>query len=161
MSIELRLKPEDGIRLRQQTAHNVERVANGLVTGGKDWRFDRYQDQNGKDLGEIQQDLDNRRVGPDGKHVPLGTYTVHITAGMHNLVVERKGKVKSFDFQNRAIRNQLRVQYQKLVATNRKKGDQVVHEWVNDGPPQYIPPNTFGGVFVGDGQRAILDEMPT
>lgn len=162
MSIELRLKHEDGIRLRQQTAHNVERVeGTSLVKGGKDWRFDRYQDSNGKDLGQIQQDLDPRRVGPDGKHVPLGTYTVHITAGLRNLVVERKGKVKSYDFQNRAIRNQIRIQYQKLVETNRKKGDQVVHEWVNDGQPQYIPPNTYGGVFVGDGQRAILDEMPT
>lgn len=158
MSIELRLRHEDGVRLRQQTAHNVER-ADG--TSGKDWKFDRYQDANGKDQGEMQQDLDNRRVGPDGKHLPLGTYTVHITAGLRNLVVERKGKISSFDFQNRAIRNQLRIKYQKLVATDRKKGGQVVHEWVDEGQAQYIPANTFGGAFVGDGQRAILDEMPT
>lgn len=161
MSIELRLRHEDGVRLRQQTAQSITRTDGGAVTAGKDWKFDRYQDETGRDLGEVQQDRDQRRVGPDGKKLPLGTYTVHVTAGMRNLVVERKGKVKSFDFQNRAIRNQMRVKYQKLVPTERKKDGQTVHTWVDEGQAQYIPPNTFGGVFVGDGQRAILDEMPT
>jgi len=164
MSIELRLTHEEGLRLRQQTAQDVQRTnpdGTGFVKAGKDWKFDRYQEQNGAWKDEVQQDLDPRRVGPDGKKIPLGTYTVYITHGLRNLVVERKGKVKAFNFLNRAIRNQMRVQYQKLEATNRKKGDKVVHEWVNDGGPQYVPPNTPYGVFVGDNQRAILDEMPT
>ena len=164
MSIQLRLKHEEGLRLRQQTAQTVQRTnadGSGFVKAGTDWKFDRYQDPTGKMLDTVPQDRDQRRVGADGKHVELGTYTLHITAGLRNLVVERKGKVNAYNFKNEAIRNQMRVQYQKLQPTERKKGGQTVHEWVNDGQPQYIAPNTFGGVYVGDGQRAVLDEMPT
>ena len=92
----------------------------------------------------------------------LGTYTLHVTHGMNNLVIERKGKVAPFNFKNGSIRNQVRIQYQRLIDSGRKTKDQKpVHEWKNDGQAQYLPPNTFGGAFVGDGQRAIVDEMPT
>lgn len=153
MSVTLKVNHEEGIRLRQQAAHKVERVAGSDIKGGTDWRFEK---------DECAQDEDYRRVGPDGKKIKLGTYTIYVTAGLKNLVVERKGKVAPFNFKNPAIRNQIRVQYQKLVATGRKtKEGKEVHEWKNDGPARYIPPNTFDGVFVGDGQRAIVDEMPT
>lgn len=169
MSIQLRLTHEEGIRLRQQTAHTVERTEGPerLVVAGKDWKFDKYQDATGKTTDECPQDEDNRRVGSDGKKLKLGTYTIHVTAGTRNLVVERKGKTKSFEFKNPAIRNQMRVKYQTLVE-KLKDGKPVtqngkpVHVWEDTpGQPQYIPPNSFGGVFVGDTQRAILDEMPT
>jgi hypothetical protein len=161
MSVQLKLTHEEGVRLRQQTAHKVERHVNGVPLTGTDWRFDKYQDETGKTFEEVQQDRDPRRIGNDGKKLPLGTYTLHVTAGMRNLVVERKGKVTPFNFKNPAVRNQMRIKYQELVATDRKKDGKVVHEWKDSGSAQYIPPNTFGGVFVGDNQRAILDEMPT
>lgn len=167
MSIQLRLTHEEGLRLRQQTAHKIDRVeehkdGGGAVKSGTDWRFDKYQDATGKTYDECPQDEDNRRVGPDGKHVKLGTYTLHLTSNMRNLVVERKGKVVPFNFKNPAIRNQMRVKYQTLEKTGRKTKDgKDVHEWKDSGNAQYIPPNTFGGAYVGDGQRAILDEMPT
>jgi hypothetical protein len=154
MSVTLKLTHEEGIRLRQQAAHKTD--------GAIDWRFVKRQEPNGQTVEECAQDEDNRRVGPDGKKIKLGTYTVHVTASMNNLVIERKGKVAPFNFKNPAIRNQVRVQYQKLVDSGRKTKDQKpVHEWKNDGQAKYIPPNTFDGVFVGDGQRAIVDEMPT
>lgn len=171
MSIQLKLVHEDGVRLRQQTAHKVDRVPGigdksgetpGPVKGGTDWKFDRFQDDTGKTYEEVQQDRDPRRVGNDGKKIPLGTYTVHVTAGMRNLVIERKGKVQSFNFKNPAVRNQMRIKYQELKASDRKTKDgKVVHEWKDSGQAQYIPPNTPCGVFVGDNQRAVVDEMPT
>lgn len=167
MSVQLKLTHEEGLRLRQQTAHKVERAAasgdgGGVPVIGTDWKFDKYQDATGKTTEEVPQDRDPRHVGPDGKHLLLGTYTIHVTANMRNLVVERKGKVKSFDFKNPAVRNQMRIRYQTLEKNGKKTKDgKDIHEWKDSGQPQYVPPNTFGGAFVGDNQRAILDEMPT
>lgn len=166
MAIQLKLQHEEGLRLRQQTAHKVERKGGqdggGVPVMGTDWRFDRFQNADGHSTDEVPQDRDPRRVGADGKHIPLGTYTVHVTANMRNLVVERKGKVTPFNFKNPAIRNQMRVKYQTLEKTGRKTKDgKEIHEWKDSGQPTFIAPNTFGGAFVGDNQRAILDEMPT
>ena len=181
MSVTLKLQHEEGLRLRQQSAHKVEHFKEKTIettdalTGEKktekvkevshvstEWRFIKRPDSSGKIVEDCQQDEDPRRVGNDGKKLQLGTYTVHITHGNNNLVIERSGKVAPFNFKNNAIRNQIRLQYQKLVDSGRKtKEGKPVHEWKNDGAAQYIPPNTFGGAYVGDGQRAILDEMPT
>lgn len=164
MSVTLKLVHEEGIRLRQQAAHKIDHKdeKTGAVTQTVDWRFVKRPASNGKIVEECQQDEDPRRVDSSGRKIQLGTYTVHITSGMNNLVVERKGKVAPFNFKNNSIRNQVRIQYQKLVDSGRKTNkDQPVHEWKNDGPAKYIPSNTFDGVFVGDGQRAIVDECPT
>jgi hypothetical protein len=172
MSVTLKLAHEEGIRLRQQAAHKVEHTEEHTdkLTGDKvkttstavDWRFVKRPDSGGKVVEECQQDEDPRRVDSNGRKVQLGTYTVHVTHGMNNLVIERKGKVAPYSFKNGAIRNQVRIQYQRLVESGRKTKDgKSVHEWKNDGAPQYLPPNTFGGAFVGDCQRAIVDEMPT
>jgi hypothetical protein len=183
MSVTLKLVHEEGIRLRQQTAHKIEHTKDKTVekvdtltgektiekTGEKEtthtsveWRFVKRPASDGKQVEECQQDEDPRRVDSNGRKVQLGTYTVHVTAGMNNLVIERKGKVAPFNFKNNSIRNQVRVQYQKLADSGRKTQDKKpVHEWKNDGPPKYIPANTFDGAFVGDGQRVIVDEMPT
>lgn len=166
MSIQLKLQHEEGLRLRQQTSQSVERGPGGNVQRALDWKFNKFTDQNGHVTEEIQQDLDPRRVGADGKKIPLGVYTAHVTYNQHNLVVERKGKVAPFNFKNPAIRNQMRVRYQTLVAKTKDgkpvtKDGKPVHVWEDSGVPQYIPPNTFAGAFVGDNQRAILDEMPT
>ncbi len=163
MSVTLKLPHEDGIRLRQQSAHKIEQkdLTGDSVIHTTEWRFVKRPASDGKIVEECQQDEDPRRVDANGRKVQLGTYTIHITAGMNNLVIERKGKVTPYSFKNPAIRNQVRVQHQKLVDTGRKKDGKPVHEWKNDGTPKYVPPNTFDGVFVGDGQRAILDEMPT
>lgn len=165
MAIRLKMQAREGLRLRQQTAQNVTRAEGNVVTAGTDWKFDKHADYEGRPIDELDQDRDARLVDGAGKKLRLGTYTVHINAGMHNLVVEQKGKVKSVDFKNEALRNQLRVKYQELKDTGRKtKSDQPkpIFEWRDSpGAPIYIPPNTWGGAFVGDGQRAIIDEMPT
>lgn len=164
MSITLKLMHEEGIRLRQQSAHKIERKDDltGAVTNTVDWRFVKRPGSDGHVTEECQQDEDPRRVDANGRKAKLGTYTLHVTAGMNNLVIERKGKVAPFNFKNGSIRNQVRIQYQKLVDSGRKtKDSKPVHEWKSDGAAKYIPANTFDGVFVGDGQRAIVDEMPT
>ncbi len=164
MSVTLKLVHEEGIRLRQQSAHKIEQKDDltGASSQAVDWRFVKRPDSSGRPVEECAQDEDPRRVGNDGKKLQLGTYTVHVTAGMNNLVIERKGKVTPFNFKNPAVRNQVRIQYQTLVDSGRKtKEHKPVHEWKNSGQAQYLPPNTFGGAFVGDGQRAIVDEMPT
>jgi hypothetical protein len=164
MSVTLKLVHEEGIRLRQQAAHKIEHKdeKTGTVSTTVDWRFVKRPASDGKIVEECQQDEDPRRVDSNGRKIQLGTYTVHVTAGMNNLIIERKGKVAPFNFKNGAIRNQVRVQYQKLADSGRKTKDgKPVHEWKNDGAAKYIPCNTFDGAFVGDGQRAIVDEMPT
>jgi hypothetical protein len=164
MSVTLKLVHEEGIRLRQQSAHKIDSKdpETDIVYTKVDWRFVKRPDSSGKVVEDCQQDEDSRRVDSSGRKIKLGTYTLHVTANMNNLVVERKGKVAPFNFKNPAIRNTVRVQYQTLVDSGRKTQDKKpVHEWKNDGAAKYIPPNTFDGVFVGDGQRAILDEMPT
>lgn len=163
MSVTLKLQHEEGIRLRQQSAHKIEsKDLTGTPTQTVEWRFVKRPASDGKIVEECQQDEDPRRVDSHGRKMQLGTYTLHITAGMNNLVIERKGKVAPYSFKNPAIRNQVRVQHQKLVESGRKTKDgKPVHEWKNDGAAKYISPNTFDGVFVGEGQRAILDEMPT
>jgi len=158
MSILLKLTHKDGLRLRQQGACKVERNVNGVALKGLEWKFD---------PDDCKQDEDQRKRDQDGRPIKLGTYSVHITANLKNLVIERKGSVESVDFRNSALRNQLRVQYQALTETRpaQMNGEKVVKsavkEWKNSGPAQYVAPNTFTGVFVGDGQRAIIDEMPT
>jgi hypothetical protein len=164
MSVTLKLVHEEGIRLRQQSAHKIDHKdeLTGIVSTTTDWRFVKRPASDGKIVEECQQDEDPRRVDANGRKAQLGTYTVHVTASMNNLVIERKGKVAPFSFKNPAIRNQVRVQHQRLIDSGRKTKDhKPVHEWKNDGPAKYIPANTFDGVFVGDGQRAIVDEMPT
>jgi len=163
MAIKLKIQHREGLRLRQQTAQDVTRTVGNTVTAGTDWKFDQHTDYEGKPIGEVDQDRDARLIDGAGKKLRLGTYTVHINAGMHNLVIEQKGKVKSVDFKNESIRNQLRIKYQELKDTGRKtKDNKPIYEWKDQaGPPVYIPPNTWGGAFVGDGQRAILDECPT
>ena len=163
MSVTLKLVHEEGIRLRQQAAHKVDsKDLTGAPVTNTDWRFVKRPASDGKIVEECQQDEDPRRVDANGRKAQLGTYTLHITAGMNNLVIERKGQIKPYSFKNPAIRNQVRVQHQKLVDSGRKTQDKKpVHEWKNDGAAKYVPPNTFDGVFVGDGQRAILDECPT
>lgn len=154
MSIMLKTKHVDGLRLRQQS--NVGTAKDGVTT--KEWKFE---------PDECRQDEDSRLVGADGKKIKLGTYTVYLTAQVRNLVIEKKGKLESYDLKNSALRNQMRVQYQKLVPLikddkpAKTKEGKTIMEWKNDGAPQYTPPNTVGGAFVGDGQRVIVDEMPT
>jgi hypothetical protein len=172
MSTALKLQHEEGLRLRQQQASDVTRtedrlvdgqtVRGGLVVTGKEWKFVKGVDNNGHPTEDVQQDEDLRRVDSNGKKIKLGTYTVHVTAGVRNLVIERNGKMAAFNFKNPAVRNQMRVKYQVLEKTGRKtKEGKDVHEWKDSGLPQYFPPNSFMGVSVGTGQRAVVDEMPT
>jgi hypothetical protein len=178
MSVVLKLTHEEGLRLRQQQAQDVARtednvvvtpdgnkhtIRGGLIQGGsKEWKFVRFENSDHHVVEDVPQDEDMRRVDANGKKIKLGTYTVSVVAGMKNLVIERLGKVIAFNFKNPAIRNQLRVRYQTLEKTGKKtKEGKEIHEWRDSGQPQYIPPNTFGGAFVGTGQRAIVDEMPT
>jgi hypothetical protein len=154
VSIMLKTKHVDGLRLRQQS--HVGSTVGDVTT--REWKFEPE---------ECRQDEDSRLVGPDGKKVKLGTYTIYLTAQVRNLVIEKKGKIESYDLKNSALRNQMRVQYQKLQPVvkdgkpARTKEGKPIMEWKADGPAQYTPPNAVGGAFVGDGQRAIVDEVPT
>ena len=159
MSITLKLKHVEGLLLRNQSAHKLDRTVDGTIVKGEEWRFDPDVDPQHKGL---KQDEDPRKVETDGSYVKLGTYTIYITAGLKNLVVEKKGKIEHIDFRNSSLRNQIRVRYQKLVNVNAgKDGKKPDMKWQNDGQPQYVPANAWTGVSVGDGQRAIVDEMPT
>src|SRR5579863_8809372 len=58
LAIQLKLTHEEGLRLRQQTAHKVERAdkiagEGGVPVLGTDWKFDRYQDATGKTVEEV------------------------------------------------------------------------------------------------------------
>jgi hypothetical protein len=183
LSIQLKLTHQEGLRLRQQQATDIKReeskvverttdaetglltgvgVLEGRVIGGKEWKFIKGTDTNGRPTEDVQQDEDLRRVDANGKKVKLGTYTLYVTSGIRNLVIERAGKVASFNFKNSALRNQVRVKYQTLEKAGRKTRDgKDVHEWKDSGQAQYFPPNTDLGVLVGTGQRAVVDEMPT
>ena len=115
MSVTLKLVHEEGIRLRQQSAHRIEHKdekTDKVTHTSVDWRFVKRPASDGKVVEECQQDEDPRRVDSNGRKMQLGTYTLHITAGMNNLVIERKGKVSPYSFKNPAIRNQVRVQHQ-------------------------------------------------
>lgn len=153
MSVKLILKHSEGLRLRNQSAHAVVPKEGEKPTNLVEWKFD---------PDDVKQDEDLRKVEADGSHTKLGTYTTYITFNTKNLVVEKKGKVEHVDFRNSALRNQLRIRYQKLVDVHAGKESKKPHfEWRFDGQPQYTPPNVWTGVFVGDGQRAVVDEMPT
>jgi hypothetical protein len=172
LSTQLKLTDSEGLRLRQQSATDVERMETIAGQDGKDvelrikakdWKFDKLTDYEGRPCDYVDQDRDLRLVDGAGKKMKLGTYSIYITAGTRNLVVERKGKIKSLDFLNRAIRNQLRIKYQELKPTDRSTKDgKPIHQWVDaPGQPVYVAPNTWGGAFVGDNQRAIIDELAT
>ena len=149
MSITLKLNHVDGLNLRQQMANKVERTEGNQVVRGTEWKLEPAIDP----VTGLDQDRDIRKIGVDGKKEKLGTYTVHITAGLKNLIVSKKGPIVSVDFRNSSLRNQMRIKMQKFDTKDKK--------WKDDGSAQYIPPNSPYGVYVGDGQRAILDEMPT
>jgi hypothetical protein len=145
----------DGLRLRQQQAKQVvftEGDKGGIATNSTEWTFD---------SSDCVQDTDSRRIDNHGKPLPLGTYTVHIAANLRNLVIEKKGKVGVVQFRNSAIRNQMKVRMQEFVDTGKKTKDgKPIKEW-KTVKQEYLPPNTWGGAFAGDGVRSILDEMPT
>jgi hypothetical protein len=153
MSVMLKIGFVEGLRVRQQSAHKVERTAEGAVIQGTEWRFDPT---------DVEQDRDQRRVDRDGKPEKLGTFTVHVVAGLKNMVLEKKGKVEHIQFRNSALRNQMRIRVQSQIETRKAKdGKTPVMEWKDSGPVQYIPPNSWTGVSIGDGARAIVDELPT
>lgn len=161
MSVTLKLKHVDGLRLRQQQASKVSRTENGAILSGTEWKFEHYPAERDGSPGSIDQDRHIRELDADGQKRRLGTYTAYVTAGLKNLVVELKQpKVTHIDFQNSALRNSLRIRYQ-ILEEVKKDGKKSAFEWRDSGAPQYVPPNTWTGVFVGDKQRAIVDEMPT
>lgn len=157
MAISLRFNHIEGLRLRQQQAKQVEfteGVHGGTAMAGKrtEWAFDG---------ADCVQDTDPRRLDNHGKPLPLGTYTVHIAANLRNCVVEKKGPVVAVEFRNGALRNQMKIRQQEFAATGKSdKGGKPIKEWVTT-KTEYLPPNTWGGAYAGDGVRAILDEMPT
>lgn len=157
MSIALRFDHSEGLRLRQQQAKQVqftEGENGGIAMAGSktEWAFD---------PADCVQDTDPRKVDNKGKPLPLGTYTVHIAANLRNLVVEKKGPVTAIQFRNAALRNQMKIRQQEFKDTDRKdKSGKLIKEWVTT-KQEYLPANTWGGAYAGDGVRAILDEMPT
>ncbi len=157
MSIMLQFKHVDGLRLRQQSAHDVERTPDNQIVAGKEWRFDIGPDRKPQ---EVEQDKDERRRDAQGHPTLLGTYTAHITAGLRNLVVEKTGKAENIAFRNSSVRNKLKVRYQTLTGEGAEPGKKVKQQWKDSGT-QFVDANSWGGAFIGDTTRVILDEQPT
>ncbi len=157
MAIALRFEHIEGLRLRQQQAKKVqfsegENGGTPIASDKMEWTFD------GADCA---QDTDPRKVDNKGKPLPLGTYTVHIAANLRNLVVEKKGPITAIQFRNAALRNQMKIRQQEFKDTGKKdKNNKPIKDWVTT-KQEYLPANTYGGAYAGDGIRAILDEMPT
>lgn len=154
MAIALRFEHVDGIRLRQQMAQKTERNKDGVISLGTEWRFEKAPGS--REDAEVPRDVDQRTKEP------TSTYSPTINYGLKNLIVERKGPIVHLQFRNSSVRNQLRIKVQSLTSTGKKGSDGVeIKKWQDSGPVQYLAPQMWGGVAVGDGVRAILDEMPT
>jgi hypothetical protein len=154
MAICLKIKHTDGLRLRQQVASVQARAGDGAVIKGAQWHFEK--DPITKRDAEVPRDLDQR------SRKPLDTSTVYVSYGLKNLVIDRKGVPAGVDLFNSSLRNSLKVQIETLTEV-KTKGDEkkVQKEWVPSGPPAFIAPMATSGVIVGDGVRAILNEVPT
>lgn len=155
MAIFLRIEHIDGLRMRQQTAQKVQREGtDGTVKAGTEWRFDK--DPVSKEDALVQRDLDSRTREPTNIYSPV------LNFGLRNLVIERKGPVVAIAFRNSSVRNQLRIRYEQFLPTGKKNSkDEDILEWRSTAAPTYILPSQWGGVSVGTGIRAFLDEMPT
>lgn len=145
MSTQILLRHVDGLRLRQQQFKDVpdSRFKGELKEGEspptvKAWKFD-------PDGGDVRQDIDQRT------HEPLGVYSPYISYGIRNLVMERKGKAENISFRNGNVRQTLKVTQQELGKDKKWKPTGV----------NMVPPNSWGGAFIGDGNRAIVEELPT
>lgn len=145
MSTQIQIRHIDGLRLRQQIFKDVpdSRFAGELKEGEspptvKAWKFD-------AGAGDVRQDEDNRT------HEPLGVYSPYIGYSLRNLVIERKGKQENVTFRNGNVRQTLKVTQQELGKDKK---------WKPVGT-NMIPPNSWGGAVVGDGNRAIVEELPT
>jgi len=151
MSMQLKIDHVDGLRLRHQVAHKVDRKE-GDVQAGTEWRFDE----------EVPRDTDPRKRDANGAPLILPSYTFYVAYGLKNVVIEKKGKAENLTFRNSSLRNQLRIKIQALTETGKKdKTGVALKEWRDQQSPQYIPANQWTGVCVGDGLRAIVDEMAT
>lgn len=154
MGTQLKLDYVDGLRLRHQMAHTVERLSQdkgGDVQGGTEWRF----------AEDVPRDIDPRKRDSNGAPMILNTLTFYISYGLKNVVVEKKGKPENLTFRNTSLRNSLRIKQQAFTNSGKvDKNEQPIKKWM-DQSTMYLPANTWGGVFVGDGNRAIVDEMPT
>jgi hypothetical protein len=158
MAIALRLEHVDGLRLRQQLAtakRNNTKEGDNTILGGVDWHFEKVSGTH--EDAVVPRDLDART------REPTNTYSPTINFGLKNLVIERKGPITHLEFRNTSVRNQLRIKTQTNVSTGRRTKDGAdIKVWEDSGvPPQYLAPQLWGGVAVGDGTRVILDEMPT
>jgi len=158
MTIFLRIQHIDGLRIRQQVAHNVERVqktelSDGLVVGGKEWKFEK--DPITKKDVEVPRDLDQRT------QKPLDTYSFSVSFGLKNAVIDRHGKAENVSFRNESVRNVLRIKVQSFDPTDKRGADKEFIKAWKDHSTLFIQPSQWGGAVVGDGLRAILDELPT
>ena len=145
MSTLIQLRHIDGLRIRQQDYKDVpdSRFTGDLKDGEqppmvKRWKFP-------TDGGDVRQDVDNRT------HEPMGTYSPYIAYNLRNLVIERRGKPENVTFRNANVRQVLKVTQQELGKDKKWKPNGVT----------MIQPNTWGGVHVGEGNRAIVEELPT
>lgn len=158
MTIFLKIEDIDGLRIRQQVATTVTRVtesemSGGLVVGGKDWKFEK--DPLTKKDVDVALDLDPRT------QQPLKTHSFSLSFGLKNAVVDRHGKAENVAFRNESVRNVLRVKVQSFEPTDKRGHDKEFIKVWKDHSTLFVQPGQWGGAVVGDGLRAILDEMPT
>jgi len=158
MTIFLRIEDIEGLRIRQQIGQKVSRVvgsdlSDGLVTGNTEWKFEK--DPITRHDVEIALDLDQRTQRP------LKTRSFSVSFALKNAIVDRKGKAENVSFRNESVRNVLRVKVQSLDATDKKDSNKEFIKAWKDHTTLFVQPGQWGGAVVGDGLRAILDEMPT
>ena len=158
MTIFLKIDHMPGIRIRQQVAHSVARtsgteLSDGLVVGGKEWKFEK--DPITKKDVEVPRDLDQRT------QKPLNTYSFSVSFGLKNAVIDRQGKAENVSFRNESVRNVLRVKVESYEPTEKRDSNkEPIKAWKPHSTLQ-VQPGQWGGAVVGDGLRAILDELPT
>jgi hypothetical protein len=128
-------------------------LSDGLVVNGKDWRFEK--DPVTKKDVDIDFDRDPRT------QQPLKTHSFSLSFGLKNAVIDRHGKAENVAFRNESVRNVLRVKILSHEPTAKKAADgDFIRAW-KEHSTIFVPPGQWGGAVVGDGLRAILDEMPT
>lgn len=171
MAVQIQFRHVEGMRIRQQTFRDIPHTVPAKLKRAPDPNFPDDPSRSIEVLLEperienvrewkfepedIPQDEDART------HKPTGVYTVHLAYNLKNVVLERKGPGENVTFRNAGIRNTLRIWQQTFTDTGKlSKGGKAIKDWVKQSP-SLLAPNTYGGVFIGDGNRAIVEELPT
>lgn len=158
MAIQLTIEHVDGLRLRQQVHRASVDPKTGTVTKTNEWVFQK-DPLNRNDL-EVPRVLDPRTREPTKFYMPV------INGGVQNLVIDKKGTPAPVSFRNTSLRNTIRIRTfvqmeEKRPGAKEGEKEQSVRAWRPNLTPVFLGPQEVGGVVVGDGVRAFVEELPT